>query len=83
MQTTFIFFINENDKSDKLSLNDDNYSNNNNLFFNDVDFSDYNKFYIDDDNTFNHGNIKMSNYTKTPNTAPNNYNDFLDFCIMS
>lgn len=69
MQTTFAF-SNKNDKNDKSLVNDGNSLDNNKVIINGDETSDY-------------SNIRMTNYTETLDTAPNNNNDLPNFGIMS
>lgn len=83
MQVTFTF-SNKNDKSDKLLVNNSNYSNNNKLSINDSNYLYITKLLINNDNISNYvGNINMDNNTETSNTISNNNFILLVFSIIS
>lgn len=82
MQATFAS-SKKNNKSVKSSINDSKFSENTKLFLNHSDFSDNNKFFVNDDNIYNNDDVRMTNYSKTPNSAPNNNNDFPSFYITN
>lgn len=59
MQTTFIFF-DENDKNDKFSINDNNYSNNNKFFVDNSNNLYNNKFFINNNNIFDYSDQTLT-----------------------
>lgn len=83
MQVTFTF-SDKNDESDKLLVDDSNYSDDNKLSVNDGNYLHNNKLPINDDNTFGYGgDVRMGNYTETPNTTSKNNFTPLVFSIIS
>lgn len=83
MQAIFTSF-DKNDKNDKLSVDDSDYSDDNKLFVDDGNYSHNNKLPIDDDDIFNYGDdVKIGNDTETPHITSKNNLNILDFSNMS
>lgn len=69
MQATFVF-SNKNNKSEESYGKNSDYLNNNKVFVNNDKISDYD-------------NIRIANYTKTPNNISNNNNNCSNLGTMS